>query len=241
VLEDVEGVVDDDDEEQEQDVEADHSRAWYSPTPAAAALGGGTAAAVWSGGANGAWAIIRRVRESKMVRALQLLLLLLLQPSSSTHAQIAANIPPPHPVTEAAATRFMCERCGSWETKLLDKITCDARWTALVVIACDTRFGADWQENKVKMGGRLTWHTATPLHEDRDKLPNWSWVLLPPPSPLMLLSLSIHATAQGSAVNEIILINVIWTGMRENKMASEIKARVLQSNSNATTMLCQKE
>ena len=47
-------------------------------------------------------------------------------------------------------------------------------------------------------GGEGTWQTATALEEESDILPNWSWVLLPPP---MLLSLSTHATAQGRAVS----------------------------------------
>jgi hypothetical protein len=57
--------------------------------------------------------------------------------------------------------------------------------------------------SKREMGGKLTWQTATLQEEERDKLPNCSCVLLPPPSPI-LLSLSIHATAQGKAAENII-------------------------------------
>lgn len=69
----------------------------------------GRGAEEWGGGVRGALAMIRRVLESKMVRAL------LPPPSSSTHAHTAAHMPPPHPVTVAAATRFMRASEGSCE------------------------------------------------------------------------------------------------------------------------------
>ena len=54
---------------------------------------------------------------------------------------------------------------------------------------------------KIKGEGDTTWQTATALEEESEILPNWSCVLLAPPP--MLLSLSIHATAQGRAVNYV--------------------------------------